>query len=170
MTPTNVIEIKKESPLWDGHLFVDMDGKFGWNAGAWERPILEIESQRGGFAGFFRNIPRRRYSLCVPHGPSNDQPFYPDLLIFTRRKGRVKIDILEPHGDHLADHLSKAQGLARYALAHGNGNGKSLGRIEMIRIVKDKPERLNMQDEVVREKILKATTAEQLQDLYAELG
>lgn len=40
----------------------------------------------------------------------------------------------------------------------------------MIRLIKGKAERLDMQDERCRTKVLKATTAEQLQDLYEEFG
>lgn len=166
MTLVDAIEIKKETPKWQDHLFVDEHGKFGWNAGSWERPILEAEIGRPGFVGFLRNVPRKAWALCITHGAETDQPFYPDMLVFRRQKHRVLIDILEPHGDQFADHLSKAQGLARYAKDHG----AAFGRIEMIRLVKGKAERLDMQEEKVRAKVLKATTAEQLKDLYGEMG
>ena len=166
MTAVQSIEVRKETPMWQHHLFADSKGNFGWDARSWEKIVLEAETKRKGFAGFLRNVPRKVWALCLPYGPENDQPMFPDLLTFRRTKGGVLIDILEPHGDHLADHLSKAQGLARYAGNHGDG----LGRIEMIRVVKDKPERLDMQDENTRVKVLKATTAEQLKDLYKDLG
>jgi type III restriction enzyme len=160
------IETKKETPAWDGHLYVNERGKYGWNAGTWERAVLEAAMERPGFAGFLRNIPRRRWALCVPFGVESSQPFYPDLLVFRRPKSKIVIDILEPHGDQYADHLPKAQGLARYAQKHGEG----LGRIEMIRLVKGKQERLDMQDGKICAKVLKATTAEQIKDLYVEFG
>jgi type III restriction enzyme len=166
MTMVETIEIRKESPNWDGHTFVDQNGKFGWKAGSWERAVLEIETGRADFAGFLRNMPRKPWALCIPYGVGNDQASYPDLLVFRRHKSRVLIDILEPHGDQFADHLAKAQGLARYAKEHG----EALGRVEMVRLVKRKPERLNMQDEKIRGKVLKATTAEQLKDLYQDMG
>jgi type III restriction enzyme len=124
-----------------------------------------VEIERPHFVGFLRNMARKPWALCVPYGPENDRPFYPDLLIFSRKKNKVLIDILEPHGDQYADHLPKAKGLARYAKEHG----EAFGRIEMIRLVKAKPQRLDMQDEKTRGKVLKAT-AEQLDDLYTELG
>ena len=31
-----LIEIRKEIPLWANHLFVDGNGKFGWKANSWE--------------------------------------------------------------------------------------------------------------------------------------
>jgi hypothetical protein len=40
----------------------------------------------------------------------------------------------------------------------------------MIRVIKGKPERLDLQDEKIRGKVLLATTAEQLEDLYIEHG
>ena len=88
------------------------------------------------------------------------------MLIFRRPKNKVLIDILEPHGDQYADHLPKAQGLAHYAQEHG----EQFDRIQMIRIVKGQLERLDMQDTKVRGKVLRATTAEQLKDLYGEFG
>lgn len=166
MTVANTIEIRKESPAWDGHLYVDDKGKFGWAAGTWEKAVLDAEMKRTGFAGFLRNMPRKDYSLCIPYGAEEDQAMFPDMLTFRRGKGGITIDILEPHGDQFADHLAKAQGLAKYAKDHGD----AFGRIEMIRIVKRVPERLDLQDETVRGKVLKASSAEQLTDLYVEHG
>jgi type III restriction enzyme len=153
-------------PLWEDHLFVDEKGKFGWKANTWEEAVLELEIKSQGFAGFLRNMSRKLWALCIPFGVENDRGFYPDLLVFHRKKSNVIIDILEPHGHQFADHLPKAQGLARYAKAHGD----LFGRIEMIRIVKGKAERLDMQDEKVRSKVLKLTTADQIKDLYTEIG
>jgi type III restriction enzyme len=166
MTVVDAIEIRNETPHWEHHLFVSSKGKFGWNADSWEKPVLEREMERSGFSGFLRNMSRKPWALCIPYGSENDQALFPDLLVFHRRKGKVSIDILDPHGDHLADHLIKAQGLARYAKQHG----EHFGRIEMIRLVKGKPERLDMQDEKIRGKVLKFTTVEQLKDLYEEFG
>jgi type III restriction enzyme len=160
------IETRKAAPAWGNHLYINDRGRFGWQAGTWERAVLEAEMERSGFVGFLRNIPRRQWSLCISYGPENNQPFYPDMLILRRPKRKVEIDILEPHGDQYADHLPKAQGLARYALEHG----EHFGHIQMIRLVKGKLERLDMQEEMVRSKVLKATTAEQLKDLYADFG
>ncbi|MDX2199392.1 MAG: hypothetical protein SF069_10540 [Phycisphaerae bacterium] len=160
------IEVRTEKPMWDGHLYVNAKGKFGWNANTWEKPLMETEMERPGFAGFLRNMPRKDWALCIPYGAENDKSLYPDMLVFRRVKNKVVIDILDPHGDQFADALSKAQGLAHYAKAHGD----LFSRIEMIRIEKGKAERLDLQDEKVRGKVLKATSAEQLADLYVEHG
>jgi type III restriction enzyme len=165
ITVREKIEVKKEAKQWENHLYVDEKRKFGWDAGAWERVVLDAELERKGYAGFLRNVPRKDYSLCVPYGPEDDQAMYPDMLVFRRARGGVAIDILEPHGDQYKDHFPKAQGLARYAGKHGD----CFGRIEMIRVVGGKPQRLNMQDDKVRSKVLKASS-EQLDDLYNEFG
>jgi len=166
MTVAQAIEIKKESPTWKKHLYVDDKGNFGWAAGTWERAVLAEEQKRPGYAGFFRNMPRKDWAVCVRYGAEEDKAMYPDLLVFRRTKGGVLTDILEPHGDQFADHLAKAQGLARYAGKHG----EHLGRIEIIRFVGKVPQRMNLQDDKTRSRVLKATNPEQLPDLYEEFG
>jgi type III restriction enzyme len=162
----DAIEVPRQSPTWTGHLYVDERGKFGWNVNGWEEAVLKKETGRTGFAGFLRNEPRKPWGLCVPYGAENENALYPDLLVFRRIRGRVTIDILEPHGDHFADGLPKAQGLARYAAVHG----ESFGRIEAIRVVGDRIDRLDLQDSTVRGKVLRMTTPEQFQGLYTEYG
>lgn len=170
MTVAQTIELKRESPRWDEHLYVDEHKKFGWTPKTWEKAVLEEEQQRRDFAGFFRNVDRKDWALCVPYGVEEDKAMYPDLLIFRRTKGGIRVDIFEPHGDHLADHLSKAKGLAIYARKHG----EHFGRIEMIRVVgsTQNPEvqRLNMQDDKIRLKVMNTNNPEQLTQLYEELG
>ncbi|MGB7158048.1 MAG: DEAD/DEAH box helicase family protein [Tepidisphaeraceae bacterium] len=169
MIVAETIEIRKESPTWDDHLYVDAKGKFGWKAKSWEEEALKIERKKPGFAGFLRNIPRKDYALCVPYGVEEDEAMFPDLIVFRRSKGGVVMDMIEPHGDHLADHLAKAKGMANYARKHGE---QHFGRIEMMRFVgtSKRAERLNMQNEKTRVKVLNASSAEQLMEIYEELG
>ena len=68
MTLEDTIEVKKETPTWEGHLYVK-NGKFGWNAGTWERDVLQAEIDRPGFAGFLRNIPRGAGRSALPMAP-----------------------------------------------------------------------------------------------------
>jgi len=43
----------------------------------------------------------------------------PDFLFFAQLPdGRFVVDLIDPHGIHLADAVPKLQGLARYAEAH----------------------------------------------------
>lgn len=167
------IEVRKESPMWTGHLYVDERGKFGWKAGTWESAVMEQEAKRrdhkgarSEYAGFLRNVPRKAWALCVPYGSENGEAMYPDLLIFRKVKGKVVVDLLEPHGDHFADAVAKAQGLARYAASHGD----LFGRIEVIRVVGDQIQSLDLQNTRIRTKVLQMTTPEQFMALYHEHG
>jgi hypothetical protein len=67
---------------------------------------------------------------------------YPDMLVFRREGNKIKIDIFDPHDDSRADAAEKATDLANFARRHGS----AFGRIEMIRIVQGKIERLLNRD------------------------
>lgn len=44
----------------------------------------------------------------------------PDFLFFSENaSGEIVVDIVDPHGDHLADSLPKLRGLADYVEKHG---------------------------------------------------
>jgi type III restriction enzyme len=161
-----LIEIRKESPLWQGHLFVDDAGKFGWNANTWEDSVLREEMKGKTFAGWLRNIPKKHWALCVPYGQGQAKPMYPDVLVFRREGSRIKIDILDPHDDSRSDAAEKTVGLADFARKHG----AAFGRIEMIRIVKGQIQRLQLHQESVRDKVLKVTDLKHLSELYVQHG
>jgi type III restriction enzyme len=161
-----LIELRKETPLWDSHLFVDAAAKFGWKANTWEDLVLREEMKGKGFAGWLRNIPKKHWALCVPYGQGPPKPMYPDMLVLRREGSKIKIDIIDPHDDSRADAAEKAAGLADFARKHG----AAFGRIEMIRIVKGKIERLRLHQESVRDKVLKVTDLKHLAELYAQHG
>jgi type III restriction enzyme len=162
-----LIEIRKETPLWDNHLFVDDAGKFGWKpANQWEDQVLREEMQGKAFAGWLRNIPKKRWAVCVPYGLGTPKPMYPDILVFRRDRGKIKIDIFDPHDDSRGDAAEKAVGLANFARKHG----AAFGRIELIRVAKGRPERLRLHQESVRDKVMNVTDLKHLQELYASLG
>lgn len=95
----DLIEVRKETPLWNEHLFVNELGKFGWQANTWEDMALREEVKGKAFAGWLRNIPRKHWAVCVPYGQGQAEPLYPDMLVFRREGNKVKIDILDPHDD-----------------------------------------------------------------------
>ena len=66
--PPELIELRKEIPLWDGHLFVDAADKFGWKANTWEELVLREDMKGKGFAGWLRNIPRSNGHCVCPTG------------------------------------------------------------------------------------------------------
>ncbi len=58
-------------------------------------------------------------------------------------------------------------GVADFARKHG----KQFGRIEMIRVVKGQQiQRLRLNQESVRDKVVKVTDLKHLQELYEQLG
>jgi len=164
------IQVRCEEPIWEDHLFVDAKGKFGWKPETWERMALESARRQPGYAGFLRNQDRKDWALCVPYGVGEPKPLYPDLLVMRRAKGRVLIDILDPHGDHLADALEKAQGLAEYARVHGD----DFGRVEIVRVVRERGveriEKLDLKDHRIQTGVLRARDVNQLKALYSEHG
>jgi type III restriction enzyme len=164
--PPDLIEIRKESPLWDGHLFVDAAGKFGWDANSWEEPVLTTEMKAAGFLGWLRNIPKKPWALCVPYGAGHPRPMYPDLLVFRKEGAKIKVDILDPHDDARADAAEKAVGLANFARKHG----AAFGRIELIRVSGGQMQRLRLHQEAVRDKVLRVTSLDHLSELYAQHG
>ncbi len=164
--PPEMIELRKEAPLWEKHLLVDAAGKFGWKSNTWEELVLREEMKGKGFTGWLRNIPKKHWALCVPCGRGPAKPMYPDMLVFRREGSKVRVDILDPHDDSRADAAEKAAGLAEFARKHG----AAFGRIEMVRVVKGKIERLRLHQESVRDKVLKVTDLSHLAELYEQHG
>jgi type III restriction enzyme len=161
-----LIELRKETPVRDSHLFVDAAGKFGWNANTWEEQVLHEEMKGKDFAGWLRNVPKKPWALCVPYGQGQAKPLYPDVLVFRREGKKIKVDILDPHDEKRGDAAEKAVGLADFARKHG----KAFGRIEIIRIVKGQIQRLRLHQESVRDKVLKVTDLKHLAELYEQHG
>ena len=166
MHPPEVIEIRKELPPWNNHLFTDAGGRFGWRANGWEEAVLQEEMKTKGFAGWLRNIPKKHWSLCIPYGQGAPKPVYPDLLVFRREGNKIKTDILDPHDENRGDAAEKAVGLANFARKHG----AAFGRIEMIRVANGQIQRLRLHQETVRDKLLKVTDLKHLAELYAQHG
>lgn len=98
---------------------------------------------------------------------------YPDFLVFrhdSRMDGGYVVDVLEPHGEQFADNLAKAKGLAHYAEAE-----RRCGRIQFIREDRDAAGRkrflrLDMARVDTREKVLRASTNEELANLFRSDG
>ena len=161
-----VIEVRKETPLWSRHLFANESGTFGWQANIWEETVLREEMKGKTFAGWLRNIPKKPWALCVPYGQGQAKPLYPDMLLFRREGNRVKIDILDPHDDSRGDAAEKAAGLADFARKHG----AAFSRIETVRVVKGRIQRLRLHQESIRDKLLKVTDLKHLAELYEQHG
>jgi type III restriction enzyme len=164
--PPELIEVRKETPVWTNHLFVNDSGKFGWKANTWEDTVLREEMKGKTFAGWLRSIPKKHWALCIPYGQGQAKPMYPDMLVFRREGSKIKIDIFDPHDDSRADAAAKAAGLADFARKHGS----AFGRIEMIRVVGGQIHRLRLHQESVRDKVLQVTDLKHLAELYEQNG
>jgi type III restriction enzyme len=160
------IELKKELPQWERHLYVDQDGKFGAKLNKWETAVLQAELAKPEVTGWLRNIPRKAWALCVPYKMGDDnRAAFPDLIIFRTEKKKIIVDLLEPHDSGLPDAVDKAKGLAEYAKRHGD----QFGRIELI-VVNDNGEikRLNVNLESIRDQVLQVTSKPHLDHLFQE--
>ena len=98
---------------------------------------------------------------------------YPDFIIVRRDlssdSGYV-FDLLEPHNPGFTDTLPKAKGLAKYAEEELH-----FGRIQLIKMDKDLPGkktlvRLDFCKGEIREKVLRATTPEDLNNIFKSDG
>lgn len=159
------IEAKKGAKTFRNHLYVDETGLFSTDADRWESKVIEEDLESA--SGWLRNFDRKSWSLIVPYQVGGSyRPLYPDFLATRVSHDRVVVDIMDPHHTGLADAAAKAVGLAQYAAKHAD----RFGRIELIIIVGDKIRRLDLKDELVRQKVKLITTSEQLEKLYEEEG
>ena len=167
-------DLSKDDPdgiEYSDHLLADeKTGKIKIKLNGWEAELIEAESKRLDFVCWLRN-PSKRWGLCIPYdmgGKKNS--FYPDFLIvrFINPIGYV-VDLLEPHGDQYNDNLPKAKALAEYAKKEDR-----FGRIQLIRKMSTASGsqfvRLDFTEREVREKVLLATSDDDLKNIFTTLG
>jgi len=98
-------------------------------------------------------------SLGISYADGDDTKIVrPDFIFFAEQDGKIAVDIIDPHGFHLADALPKLQGLARYAETHPG----VFRRVEAIAEVGAKLRVLDLARTDVRQAIMTATSAEAL--------
>lgn len=118
-------------PLYDNHLLCDENGMFPALFNSWELEVLTKEAQRDDFLAWYRNpasaSPESLGITYPEHG--QESIMRPDFIFFTKGEdGAVQANIIDPHGQHLADSLPKLLGLANYA----ESRGSHFGRIEAV--------------------------------------
>jgi hypothetical protein len=149
-------------PTHSNHLLCDESGEYPAVLNKWEDAVLAAEMKRDGFQFWYRN----------PQHPSQDSLGFayregdeikiarPDFLFFAaQRDGSIAVDIVDPHGTHLADALPKLKGLANYARQFGH----HFRRVEAVAEVDGKLRLLDMMREDVR---LEVDSAEDAATLY----
>ncbi len=108
-------------PAHKHHLLCDEKGLYPAALKTWELKVLQSEMKRSGFKFWYRNPSRpSQDSLGVAYVAGDEVSIIrPDFLFFCESADRsVVVDIVDPHGTHLADALPKLRGLARYSETH----------------------------------------------------
>lgn len=165
------IEWTKAEKKWERHLYVDPNGEFpeDFGASSWERKVVESELKNDNIVGWFRNPPRKPWSLCVTRlEGTRTVPFYPDLIFFRETAGVIIADLIDPHLLAAEDMPARAVRLAQYAQMHGH----QFGRIEMViyeRANDEAGKHIDLTDEKLREKVSQLTTTQQLRSLFKEM-
>lgn len=158
---------------YDDHLFVEIEtGKARINLNSWEEGVLQEERNRADYICWLRNPPRKPWSLCIPYEMDGEKkPAFPDFVVVRKDSDEeFVIDILEPHDPSRVDNLGKAKGFAEYARQN-----PGVGRIQLIRkmkdaVGKDRFKRLDMAKSAVRDKVSKAMTNDELDDIFKTDG
>ena len=113
--------------------------------------------------GWIRNPDRKPWSLCVPYEMGKGyKGCYPDFLVARKVRGHLVADIVDPHLLTMEDAWYRAKGLAKYAAKHAD----KFGRIEMIRVVDGRVDRIDLIDEAQRDRVLRVSSNEHLRELF----
>lgn len=134
----------------------------------WEAALINEEAARPDFVCWLRNPARAAWALCLPYEINGEtKAFYPDFLV-VRSDPAVDyvVDILEPHGNQYIDNLPKAKALAKYAQQENR-----IGRVQLIhKKAGGEFSRLELTDIIIRDKVLRATTNDELEHIFETDG
>lgn len=115
---------EKTLPVRPKHLMAAADGTVPIDLNEWERKVLDSESQQPGFQAWYRNPSRAtKESLAVAYRDGGDdwKALRPDFVFFgSQHDGQIVVDLVDPHGHHLADAMPKLRGLADFAEKYGH--------------------------------------------------
>ncbi len=161
------IQSSEDGTSFSDHLFVnEVTGTATFKLTSWEEKTLEEERHREGFVTWLRNLARGSWSLCIPYVMNNEnKPMYPDFIIVRKVGDNYILDLLEPHNSSLTDNLPKAKGLAEYTQKE-----QKIGRVQLIREIiihgVKKLVRLELNNSLIRDKVIHATSNEELDHLF----
>jgi hypothetical protein len=118
-------EQERIADLVDKHLMSDGDGWYpiaGLNG--WEKIVVHKEAARLNCVAWYRNPSvSSADSLGITYQDgvtANWRAMHPDFIVFNEIDGKVVPSIVDPHGTHLDDALTKLRGLAHYAMEYGD--------------------------------------------------
>jgi type III restriction enzyme len=157
-----------KAPSYEKHLYLENDGSFKVDLGPWEIDVLEMELKNENVVGWLRNLDRKNWSLEIPYRDAGSiKSMYPDLIMVRKDSRGFQFDILEPHNPNFRDNAAKSVGLAEFAEKHWG----LFDRIQLIRKKKgadgmDRYYRLDMGNDVVRQKVLAVTDNNQLDQVF----
>lgn len=162
LQPTKALEGGQETdlPRFKSHLLCDDAGLFPDVLNEWEVKVHSVEMERDARVGWYRNPPRTSQdSLGIVYDyAGNTEIMRPDFLFFSKdASGNVVADIIDPHGDFLAESLPKLRGLADYTEKHGS----HFGRIEAVAKVDGSYRVLDLKTADVRELVRRVTSAKE---------
>lgn len=173
LQPTKALENATETdlPRFDRHLLCDDVGLFPDVLNNWESKVQSVEMQREGRIGWYRNPSRTSQdSLGIVYDyAGKTEIMRPDFLFLSvDAKGEIVADVIDPHGDHLADSLPKLRGLADYVEKHG----EQFGRIEAVALVDGSYRVLDLKSGEVRDLVRRMMSAKEayLDPLSAAYG
>lgn len=160
---------EQNGKAYSRHLFADeKTGLAHFRLNNWEDGVIQEEAKREDFVCWIRNPSRGSWALCISYEMNGEsKAAYPDFIIIrTDPVSGYIMDILEPHDPSFADNLAKAKGFAEYARQN-----PEIGRIQLIRMGKDAAGqkhfiRLDMAKGLVRNKVMKAMTNEELNHIF----
>ncbi|BBX09955.1 hypothetical protein MAIC_47580 [Mycolicibacterium aichiense] len=142
-----------DAPLVGRHLMSDEDGLFPLSSlNKWEQKVVNAELAEGA-VGWYRNPPRSAVDsigIAYRDGQGNWRTMHPDFVFFHDVGGEVKASIVDPHGTHLDDAVTKLKALAGFAQEFGD----EFHRIEAVAQVGSKMKVLDMTKPAVREAVL----------------
>lgn len=146
--PTRKTDSSAGDP-WPRHVLSDADGLYRAELEGWESHVLRTELDAGAVA-WYRNPVGGRHSLQIPyHTAAGIRGLAPDFIFVHDVAGLLRASLVDPHGTHLADAVSKLQGLAAYAAAHA----EDYHRIQSIAFLDGAYLMLNHKDPTTREAI-----------------
>jgi type III restriction enzyme len=162
LQPTKALEGGTETalPVFEKHLLCDGAGLFPETLNRWETKVQSVEMQREGRIGWYRNPSRTSQdSLGIVYDYAGQTAIMrPDFLFFSQEaSGDIVVDIVDPHGDHLADSLPKLRGLADYVEKHG----ADYGRIEAMAEIDGSYRSLDLKLEEVRNMVRTVLSAKE---------